>query len=181
MSVHYKHPLLLIEFEEHKSFSLEVHATEARSYVKGKGKFPSKVPTSTPDYIPTLQEKIAMLTLAFPRLRIIWSSSPHATAEIFNDLKSNSPEPDPERAVLLGTEGNFEVDGGANAAAEDLLRSLPGITDKNAKHVMSKVPSIKAFCQLDLAQVQEIVGVGPGKSCYEFMHRGDRRRSGSTP
>ena len=24
MSVHYKHPLLLIEFEEHKSFSLEV-------------------------------------------------------------------------------------------------------------------------------------------------------------
>jgi len=122
-----------------------------------------------------------MLTLAFPRLRIIWSSSPHATAEIFNDLKSNSPEPDPERAVLLGTEGNFEVDGGANAAAEDLLRSLPGITDKNAKHVMSKVPSIKAFCQLDLAQVQEIVGVGPGKSCYEFMHRGDRRRSGSTP
>jgi hypothetical protein len=24
MSVHYKHPLLLVEFEEHKSFSLEV-------------------------------------------------------------------------------------------------------------------------------------------------------------
>jgi len=24
MSVHYKHPVLLIEFEEHKSFSLEV-------------------------------------------------------------------------------------------------------------------------------------------------------------
>jgi DNA excision repair protein ERCC-4 len=43
---------------------------------------------------------------------------------------------------------------------------------------MSKVPSIKAFCQLELAQVQEIVGVGPGKLCYEFMHRGDRRRTG---
>ena len=149
--------------------------------MKGKGKFPSKAPANISEYAPTLQEKITMLTLAFPRLRIIWSSSPHATAEILNDLKLNNPEPDPERAVLLGAEDNPEVDGGANAAAEELLRSLPGITDKNVKHVMSKVPSIKAFCQLELAQVQEIIGVGPGKSCYEFMHRGDRRRLDSAP
>lgn len=180
MSVHYRHPLLLIEFEEHKSFSLEVHVTEARSYAKGKGKLPSKAPANTPEYIPTLQEKIAMLTLAFPRLRIIWSSSPHATAEIFNDLKSSNPEPDPGRAVLLGAEDDPEVGGGVNAAAEELLRSLPGITDKNIKHVMSKVPSIKGFCQLELSQVQEIIGVDPGKLCYEFMHHGDRRASGTT-
>ena len=122
-----------------------------------------------------------MLTLAFPRLRIIWSSSPHATAEIFNDLKLNNPEPVPERAVLLGAEDNPEVDGGVNVAAEELLRSLPGITDKNVRHIMSKVPSIKAFCQLELAQVQEIIGIGPGKSCYEFMHRDDRRRTNTTP
>ena len=121
-----------------------------------------------------------MLTLAFPRLRIIWSSSPNATAEIFNDLKLNNPEPDPEKAVSLGAEDNPEVDGGANAAAEELLRSLPGITDKNVRHVMGKVPSIKEFCQLELSQVQEILGVGPGKLCYEFVHRGDRRRAGST-
>lgn len=121
-----------------------------------------------------------MLTLAFPRLRIIWSSSPNATAEIFNDLKLGNPEPDPERAVLLGAEDDPGVDRGVNAAAEELLRSLPGVTDKNVKHVMSKVSSIKAFCELGLAQVQEIVGVGPGKLCYEFMHRGDRRKTGST-
>lgn len=149
--------------------------------MKGKGKFPSKAPTNVPEYIPTLQEKIVMLTLAFPRLRTIWSSSPNATAEIFNDLKLNNPEPDPERAVLLGAEDNHEVGGGVNAAAEELLRSLPGITDKNVKHVMSKAPSIKAFCQLELAQIQEIIGVGPGKLCHEFIHRGDRRKTGNTP
>jgi DNA excision repair protein ERCC-4 len=121
-----------------------------------------------------------MLTLAFPRLCIIWSSSPDATAEIFNDLKLNNPEPDPERAVLLGAEDDPDVGGGTNTAAEELLRSLPGITDKNFKHVMSKVLSIKAFCQLELPQVQEIIGVGPGKLCYEFMHNGDRRRMGGT-
>ena len=148
--------------------------------MKGKGKFPSKAPTNIPEYAPALQEKIVMLTLAFPRLRVIWSSSPHATTEIFNDLKLNNPEPDPERAVLLGAEDGPDVGGGVNAAAEELLRSLPGITDKNVKHVMGKVSSIKAFCQLERAQVQEIIGVDPGKSCYEFMHRGDRRRTGHT-
>ena len=152
--------------------------TEAKSYAKGKGNFPSKLPANVPEYIPTLQEKIVMLTLAFPRLRIIWSSSPYTTAEIFNDLKLNNPEPDPERAVLLGAEDNPDVGGGANAAAEELLRSLPGITDKNFKHVMSKVPSVGAFCRLELPRVQEIIGVGPGKLCYEFMHRGDRRGTG---
>lgn len=121
-----------------------------------------------------------MLTLAFPQLRIIWSSSPYATTEIFNDLKSNNPEPDPGRAVLLGAEDNPDVGGGVNTAAEELLRSLPGITDKNATHVMSKVLSVRDFCELELPQVQEIIGVGPGKLCYEFMHRGDRRGMGAT-
>ena len=118
--------------------------------MKGKGKFPSKASANIPEHVPTLQEKITMLTLAFPRLRVVWSSSPHATAEIFNDLKLNNPEPDPERAVLLGAEDGPDIDGGTNAVAEELLRALPGITDKNVKHVMGKVPSIKAFCQLEL-------------------------------
>ena len=34
-----------------------------------------------------LSSKLVLLTLAFPRLAIIWSSSPHATVEIFEDLK----------------------------------------------------------------------------------------------
>lgn len=121
-----------------------------------------------------------MLTLAFPRLRVIWSSSPHATAEIFNDLKLSNSEPDVERAVLLGAEDSPDVDGGINAAAEELLRSLPGITDKNIKHVMNKVPSIKSFSLLELSRVQEIIGVDPGKRCYEFMHHGDKSGEGRT-
>lgn len=43
-----------------------------------------------------------LLTLHFPRLRIIWSRSLHATADIFRALKSNQDEPDPAVAALLG-------------------------------------------------------------------------------
>ena len=65
---------------------------------------------------------------------------------------------------------------GINAAAEELLRALPGISSKNIKHVMSKVRSVREFCELNLLQVQDILGVEPGKACYDFMHRGDRNK-----
>ena len=39
--------------------------------------------------------RIALLVLHFPRLRLIWSRSLHATAQIFHQLKSNQEEPDP--------------------------------------------------------------------------------------
>lgn len=34
-----------------------------------------------------ISAKLVLLTLAFPKLRIIWSSSPHETAKIFEELK----------------------------------------------------------------------------------------------
>ena len=58
---------------------------------------------------------------------------------MFNDLKKDRAEPDPARAIALGAEEDPEAGAGINAAAEELLRSLPGITAKNVKYVMSKV------------------------------------------
>ncbi|KAI0347344.1 hypothetical protein BDW22DRAFT_1351756 [Trametopsis cervina] len=178
MSAHYKHPILLIEWEEHKSFSLESIA-ETKSYVKPTSKYPAKKkgPTENQAAVasPTIQSKLVLLTLTFPRVRIIWSSSPYATAEIFNDLKTNHPEPDPVKAIAVGAEDDGEAGAGTNAAAEELLRALPGITGKNVKHVMSKVGSVREFCELGLSQMQEILGVEPGKACWDFIHRGDRK------
>jgi ERCC4-type nuclease len=34
-----------------------------------------------------LQSKMVLLTLAFPKVKFIWSSSPYETAEIFEELK----------------------------------------------------------------------------------------------
>ena len=124
----------------------------------------------------TLQSKIALLILTFPRVRIIWSSSPYATADIFNDLKMNNPEPDPIKAIAVGAEEDPEAGAGVNSAAEELLRCLPGITAKNVKYVMSRVRNVRELCEMDLPHVQDILGVEPGKACWEFMHRGDRKR-----
>ncbi|TDL21605.1 hypothetical protein BD410DRAFT_815247 [Rickenella mellea] len=180
MSVHYKQPVLLIEFEEHKSFSLEI-MSDAKSYVKPTGKYPAKKrPQDTEPStisIASIQSKLVLLTLTFPRLRIIWSSSPYASAEIFNDLKLNNSEPDPAQAVAIGADEDPNVGAGVNASAEELLRVLPGVTVKNVKYVMNRVGSVRALCELELKDVQDILGVEPGKACWEFLHRGETRSS----
>ncbi|TCD61999.1 hypothetical protein EIP91_007639 [Steccherinum ochraceum] len=181
MSAHYKQPILLIEWEEHKSFSLETIA-DTKSYVKPTGKYPAKKkpPPGAGDGAnvasPLIQSKLVLLTLTFPRVRIIWSSSSYATAEIFKDLKMHHPEPDPTKAIVVGAEEDPDAGAGVNTAAEELLRAFPGITSKNVKHVMSKVGSVRELCELELSKVQDILGVEPGKACWEFIHRGDTKR-----
>ncbi|KAI6043131.1 hypothetical protein EDC04DRAFT_2962374 [Pisolithus marmoratus] len=179
MSVHYKQPILLIEFEENKAFSLELIAETTKSYARPTAKTASKSNTgpSETDRVPSLQSKIVLLTLHFPRVRIIWSSSPYATADIFNDLKANSPEPDPSRAIAIGAEEDPDVGAGVNTAAEDLLRCLPGISTKNVKYVMSKVNSVREFCEMTREEIQGILGVEPGNRCWEFMHGNGNMRS----
>lgn len=66
-----------------------------------------------------IQSKLVLLSLAFPQVKIIWSSSPYQTAEIFEELKvtvllcctlmvnlieqqKGQPEPDPIKAVQCG-------------------------------------------------------------------------------
>ncbi|KZT37318.1 hypothetical protein SISSUDRAFT_987932 [Sistotremastrum suecicum HHB10207 ss-3] len=173
MSVHYKHPVLLIEFEEHKSFSLEM-ADHLKNYVKNTGKFPTRKGATAGEVDSTrnVQSKLVLLVLSFPRLRIIWSSSPYASAEIFNELKLHNPEPNPSKAISIGAEEDNEAGAGINQTAEELLRTFPGITAKNVRYVMSKVKNIRELCELDLKDVQEILGVDPGKSCWEFLHQG---------
>ena len=55
------------------------------------------------DIVPTnIVSKLSLLVLHFPRLRIVWSRSLHATAEIFLTLKSNQDEPDLDKAMRVG-------------------------------------------------------------------------------
>ncbi|KAF5368136.1 hypothetical protein D9615_010212 [Tricholomella constricta] len=123
-----------------------------------------------------LQSKICLLTLTFPRARIIWSSSPYATTEIFKDLKTNNAEPDPAKAIIVGADDDTEAGAGINAAAEELLWCLPGINAKNIKHVMNRISTVRELCEMDIFQVQDLLGVEPGKLCWEFMHRGETNR-----
>src|SRR5271169_236086 len=84
-----------------------------------------------------LQSKLVLLTLSFPRLKIIWSSSPYFTAAVFEELKKNHEEPDPFTAVKIGLDPS-ETPGAklCNQAAQEFLLSIPGVTSKNIGNLM---------------------------------------------
>ena len=166
MVQHYTTPLLLIEFDQSKSFSL-IPLAEASS-------------KSTGTISPTdLQTKLVLLTLAFPALKIIWSSSAYATAEIFEDLKKTHPEPDPMKAVRVGLDDLSQYGSGnssssmVNVASQDLLRSMPGITGKNYHNVMFEVESVQALSNLPQEDLINLLGPENGRTLYNFVNKGE--------
>ena len=151
---------------------------DAKSYTKPTGKYPAKKPGNSSNdkeayQPPSVQQKLVLLTLAFPRVRVLWSSSPYATADIFKDLKANSREPDYAAAVAVGAGSDPAAGQGMHGPAEELLHTLPGITARNASSVMNRVRSIRELCELRLDQVQDILGDKPGRACWEFLRWGE--------
>lgn len=163
MMEHYKHPMLLIEFDQNKSFTLEPFADfSAPSNSSGLA--------ATPD----LQGKLVMLTLAFPRLRIIWSSSPYQTAEIFNELKKQQDEPDPLKAVQLGLDPTMQGQDemrSFNQTSQDMLRALPGVNESIVTSLMLKTENIAELANLEEMEICRIIGSKAGKGVHRFFNK----------
>ncbi|KAJ3161349.1 hypothetical protein HDU86_007131 [Geranomyces michiganensis] len=155
MSLHYKTPVLLIEFEKSKA-----------GFFSGEGKEIDSRDVGA---------RLALLVLHFQKLRIVWSSSPAATAEIFVELKvkaqhqKNQEEPDMKAAMAVGVDSSEAIDSAYSITPSDVLRSLPGITSKNYRRVMSQVRDLKALSELDLEGCCALVGKEFGTQLHAFF------------
>uniref|UniRef100_A0A453JB93 ERCC4 domain-containing protein n=2 Tax=Aegilops tauschii subsp. strangulata TaxID=200361 RepID=A0A453JB93_AEGTS len=156
---YYKIPVLLIEFSQDKSFSFQ-SASEVGDDVS---------PTN-------IISKLSLLVLHFPRLRIVWSRSLHATADIFMSLKSNQDEPDENKAMRVGVpseDGVVEDDVRAenyNTSAIEFLRRLPGVTDSNYRAVMDGCNSLAELALLPVERLAELMGSQKGaRTLKEFL------------
>ncbi|WFD32413.1 DNA repair protein RAD16 [Malassezia sp. CBS 17886] len=167
MSVHYQHAILLIEFDQERAFTLA--GLEQRTGPKVHG-------TRAALGGMELQTKLAMLTMAFPRLRLIWSSSPYATADIFVDLKQTYDEPDAAQAVAVGldTTGAAADAGGLtfHSVPVEMLRAMPGISAKNFQYIARRVGGVQSLCHLPLEAIQEMIGAAPARRLHAFLHTG---------
>jgi DNA excision repair protein ERCC-4 len=161
MLEHYKNPMLLIEFGNEKSFTLEPFADLTHSAAAAA--------MATPD----LQSKIVMLTIHFPRLRIIWSSSPYQTVQIFEELKKQQEEPDPYKAVMIGLEEGEDPETGRtfNQDPVDMLRTIPGITEKNIVRLSLQINSIQELANVEEGELDEMVGRDVGRQIWRFFNR----------
>ncbi|CAK9173322.1 unnamed protein product [Ilex paraguariensis] len=147
MARYYRIPVLLIEFSQDKSFSFQSTSDIGDDV--------------TPN---SIISKLSLLVLHFPRLRIVWSRSLHATAEIFASLKANQDEPDEAKAIRVGVpseEGIVENDVRAenyNTSAVEFLRRLPGVTDSNYRALMDGCKSLAELALLPVERLAELMG-----------------------
>ncbi|KAI1457276.1 DNA repair protein [Annulohypoxylon moriforme] len=162
MFQHYKNPMLLIEFDQNKSFTLEPFADLS-------GNLKSVNPNEGPS---DLQSKIVLLTLAFPRLRIIWSSSPYQTAEIFEGLKTQQDEPDPLAAVRAGLDKDAKAEDQAfNLEPHEMLGVVPGVTPKNIKNLTLEAENVREVANMSVEEMDPLIGSAAARQVHGFFNR----------
>jgi DNA excision repair protein ERCC-4 len=161
MFQHYKNPMLLIEFDQNKSFTLEPFAD-----LSGSLSSVSAANAGAND----LQSKIVLLTLAFPKLRIIWSSSPYETAEIFERLKTQEDEPDPIAAVRAGLDPDAQGEQQVfNAGPQEMLAAVPGVTPKNIMNIALQTENIKEVANMTVEELKPLVGTEAARQISGFF------------
>ncbi|KAI1399891.1 DNA repair protein [Hypoxylon fuscum] len=162
MFQHYKNPMLLIEFDQNKSFTLEPFADLSGNL---KSVNPNEVPSD-------LQSKIVLLTLAFPRLRVIWSSSPYQTAEIFEGLKTQQEEPDPVVAVRAGLDKDAKAEDQAfNLEPHEMLGVVPGVTPRNLKNLTLETENVREVANMSVPELEPLIGREAARMVHGFFGR----------
>lgn len=217
MLQHYKSPVLLIEFDQNQAFTFDAFTSSSSSSTSASASTSASTSSSTsfiPDNATALstpsfasgnlinpsnprsaQHLLVLLTLSFPRVKIIWSSSPYQTAEIFAELKKNNPEPDPVRSVQIGLD--FDISSSAAAAAEsssgggalgqataaaiehrtfnqlpqDMLSAVPGVNPQALERLVLETGNIHQVANMGVEELDPLVGREVARKIVGFFRR----------
>lgn len=156
MTRYYRKPVLLIEFDPAKPFSL-----------MSRSDFRHEISSND------ISSKMTLLTLHFPRLRILWCPSPHATVDLFLDLKQGRLEPDAAAAQAVTAESEMVAESSDiyNPGPYDFLLKMPGVNAKNCRALIKNADSLADLAKLSQDKLAEILGnSGNAKQLYEFLH-----------
>lgn len=195
MLLHYSNPMLLIEFDQNKAFTFDAFTSSTQPSFTPDNATAFNTPGFSsghminPNNPRSAQHLLVLLTLAFPRLKVIWSSSPYQTAEIFHELKKNNPEPDPIRAVQIGLD--FDISGSStstgqpgdtmtaagiehrifNLLPQDMLRAVPGMNPKALESLTSNTTNIHEVANMEVEELEPLVGTVIAKRVVKFFTR----------
>ncbi|XP_058451178.1 DNA repair endonuclease XPF isoform X2 [Malaya genurostris] len=168
----YTKPILLIEFDQNKPFHLQRHFMMSGDSASSNA---------------DITQKLQLLTLHFPKLKLVWSPSPYATAQLFEELKQGKLEPDTEVAALVGTDeagGPVEIEQIAdrsNPNIHDFLIKLPGINSKNIGKVMRRCKNLRELLKKTEEDLVELLGSKmQAKMLWEILHVAHKPVQGET-
>lgn len=163
---HFKRSILLIEFDENKSFHFKGrYWGVARSGGGGVG--------AKKDYSQDLIDRLILLTIHHPNLRIVWSPSTHFTAELFEYLKTDKDQPDANKIASISSEElppeTFEDR--YDIQVRDFLLKLPGVNSRNVYALMNSAPTLADLIHLSEEELQEILlNTRSAELLYKTLH-----------
>ena len=107
------------------------------------------------------------------QLRILWSPSPHATAELFEELKKGRDEPNADQAAAVSVDviDEFNTDR-FNPVISDFVKKLPGVTSTNLYSILNRINSLSELLSCSQAELEEIIGsASHAEALYEGLHK----------
>lgn len=166
MTRYYKRSMLLIEFDEPKSFNFKARFWTVASQRGGSSL------SSRPN--PLVQ--LAVLTIHFPQLKLIWSPSPSFSAQMFDELKKGKEEPSEKDIVsTIGDQHDqlpmeYATDR-YDIEAKEFLLALPGVTTTNVYSLMNKCSSIAQLVKCTKDQLTEYMNNAKfADQLYDALH-----------
>lgn len=151
---HFKRSILLIEFDGNKSFHFK-----GRYWGVSAGK-------------QDIVDKLILLTIHHPNLRIVWSPSTHFTAELFEYLKIDRDQPDAKKITMISSEElppeTFEDK--YDLQVKDFLLKLPGVNTRNVYSIMNSAPTLADLVDISLEQFQEMMPSRSAELFYNTLH-----------
>ncbi|XP_063988411.1 DNA repair endonuclease XPF-like isoform X1 [Diachasmimorpha longicaudata] len=145
MSRYYAKPMLLIEFDQNKSFCLEGNYYMTKDVQSVE-----------------ITAKLQLLTLYFPKLKLVWSPNPPATAQLFQELKEGRAQPDAQIARQIGAEADVEEKNYMrerfNIKIQDFIAKLPGIYSRNLRVILNNGVSLDHLITLSEEELTKIIG-----------------------
>ena len=159
MTRFYRRSILLIEFDDQKSFNFKGRYWGVTSAISGRQYH--------------VLAKLVMLTTHFPLLRLIWSPSPNFSAQVFEHLKEDKEQPDASQALTLSGKqlpaefSNERYD----FEAKEFLLCLPGVTPNNVYSIMNQIDCIAELVDLSVERLTEIMSNSQqAQTLYKALH-----------
>lgn len=163
---HFARAILLIEFDESKSFHFKGRYWGMQGMSSGSS-------SKSKDYSQDLLDRLILLTIHYPQLRIVWSPSTHFTSELFEYLKEDRDQPDAAKIAAISSqelppetfEDRYDLE------VRDFLLKLPGVNTRNVYALMNSVTSIGELIILEREQLEELLGsTRSAELLYDTLH-----------
>ena len=150
MSKYYTIPCLLIEFDVRTLYKLQSEIDEDINI----------------DYI---SSKLIILTLHFPKLRILWCITPYETLKVFKALKITHEEVNVNKAVELGS-GVSQVKI-INEISHDILLKFPWLTFQMVHKIVYHCKNLVEFVTMSKEDLKNLLGSRTGDKIFHFLNQ----------